>query len=177
MRTSPPTSCERRGFTLIELLVVMAVVVMLTMVVLPAFQAMFQSERERELNRFAATLRALCTEAVLRRLPYRLEVDLPEQRYIPQQREDDGTFGPIPNTRNLGEHRFPESIQMVDLLPYGATGGPITAHPVTIRIDATGFVDPFLLHLRSGTEDWTVRVEFTCHPQILAGYSDVLLEE
>ena len=176
MRTSLPTSSERRGFTLVELMVVMAIVVMLTAVVLPAFRAMFQSERERELNRIAATLRSLCTEAVLERTPFRLEIDLTEQRYTPQRRNVDGKFAPIPDSRNLGQHAFPEGIRMVDLLPYGATGGPVTARPVTIGIDASGFVDPFLLHLREGTEEWTLRVEFTCHPQIVAGYSDVLLE-
>jgi prepilin-type N-terminal cleavage/methylation domain-containing protein len=176
MRTFPPTTSERGGFTFVEIMVALAILTMLTVIALPAYRAMFQSEREREFNRLVATLRSLCTEAVLARKPHRLEIDLAEQRYLPLRKEEQGRFAPIANAKDLVEHRLPESIRMVELIPYGAKGSPVTSRVVTIGIDASGFIDPFLLHLREGAQDFTLRVGFICRPELLPGYGDASLQ-
>lgn len=154
----------------------LVIMTLLMLVALPAFRAMFETDRQRELNRLAATVRSLCTEAVLTRQAFRLEIDLPEQQYTPQVKDAAGRFIPIPDSRDLGTHKLPEAIRLVDVFPYGATAGAITARPVPIVIDRSGFIDPFLLHLREGRGDWTLRVGFTCRPEILPGYVVDLLE-
>jgi len=162
--------------TFIEIMVALVIMTLLMLVALPAFRVMFEGDRERELNRLVATVRSLCTEAVLGREAYRLQIDLPEQQYTPQIRDAAGRYVPIPGAKELAAHKLPGTVRLVDLFPYGATGGAITARPVSIAIDRSGFIDPFLLHVREGREDWTLRVGFTCRPEVLPGYVSELLE-
>jgi hypothetical protein len=83
---------------------------------------------------------------------------------------------PLPQGQPLAPHRLPESIRFVDVVPYGATGSPITLRSVFIQIDASGFIDPFLLHVRDNRDPWTLRVGFTCKPELISGHSDALLQ-
>jgi type II secretory pathway pseudopilin PulG len=162
--------------TFVEITVALVIMTLFMLVAMPAFRTVFESDRQREFNRLVATVRTLCTEAVLRRQAYRLEFDLPEQTYTPQVRDPYGRYVPIPESEQMGTHALPETIRLVDMLPYGATAGVVTARPVAIAIDRSGFIDPFLLHLREDSEEWTLRVGFTCRPEILPGYVSELLE-
>ena len=156
-------------------MVVLAVMTLLTVIAIPAFRTVFESQRDRELNRLMAILRQMCTDAVLTRSPLRLEIDLSAQEYRPLRRDNYGRFAPLPEGRPLAPHRLPESIRFVDVVPYGATGSPITLRTATIHIDASGFIDPFLLHVREKRDAWTLRVGFTCKPELISGHSDALL--
>lgn len=153
----------------------LVVLTVLTVVAIPAFRSVFEKERDRELNRFMAVLRQMCTDSVLKRAPLRLEIDLSAQEYRPLRRDAYGHYAPVAEGQPLAPRRLPESIRFIDLVPYGATGSPITSHIATVNIDASGFIDPFVLHVQENREPWTVRVGFTCKPELVSGHVDALL--
>ena len=176
MRTFLRRTCSGApGFTFVEVMVVLAVMTLLTVIAIPAFRTVFESQRDRELNRFMAILRQMCIDAVLNRSPLRLEIDLSAQEYRPLRRDSYGRFAPLPKGQPLAPRQLPESIRFVDVVPYGATGSPITVRTATIQIDSSGFIDPFLLHVRENHDPWTLRVGFTCKPELISGNSDALL--
>ena len=44
-------TCNRRWFTFVEVMVVLAIMTLISVIALPAFRAMYQSERERDERR------------------------------------------------------------------------------------------------------------------------------
>lgn len=174
-RKSGGPDTGRAGFTFIELLLVLAVMSLLLALAAPAFQTVLRSEREREMNRLASVIRVLRNEAILGQRRFRLRLDLEEGGYRVEERGPTGTYRPREEPALLRPHRLPEGLELVDAKVYGRTVDALEQRTVDVAIDASGYVTPFLLHLREGQQQWTLRVSgFTARTELLSGYRDEL---
>ncbi len=173
MRTFPPRiSSGRGGFTFVEVMVALAILTLMTLFVLPAFQSLLQGQREREIGRLASVIRLVRHEAILTRTPYRLTFNLDEGSYAVGKRNEAGEFAAVADVRALAPHQLPDELRLQDVMLYGNVNNRLTNQEVPIAFDPSGFMDPFLLHFQDGGEDWTFRVSFMGRSDALEGYSD-----
>jgi len=176
MRTYPVKTCSPprpRGFTLIELLLVLALASMILLIGLPAFQNMLQSPLQQEVNHATGLIRLLRNEAVLTNTRYRLMVDLKHNRYFVQRQDDLGTFETVADPRELRPHPLPRRMELEDLVLLGRTYRTDETEPIPIVVDASGYVDPFLLHFSyDGTEHTLRGSGFTGRLELVDGHVD-----
>ncbi|HKI98336.1 MAG TPA: prepilin-type N-terminal cleavage/methylation domain-containing protein [bacterium] len=177
MRTFPARTSSRPaaagGFTLIELLLVMALMAVVLVIALPAFQSLLQSTLQQEVNHTTGVIRLLRNEAVLSNTRYRLMLNVKGSRYSIERQNELGTYDPVQEPRELAPHRFPSGMVVQDLVLLGHTYDTHEADPVPIVIDASGYVDPFLLHFRLDDKDYTLRISgFTGRVELLDGHVD-----
>ncbi len=162
MRIFPARNCEHSsrtpGFTLIELLVVLALLSITLVMVMPALNGAFQSEREREILRISRLIRMIRNESVLTSRRHRILFDLPNNTYSVEWEDADGGFLTFDQPKNLRPHQIPKSLRMIEVLPGGQGARPIRDRPVYIMIDSSGFIDPFTLLLREGKAVHAIRV-------------------
>ncbi len=144
------------AITLIELLLVIALFTLTVSLVAPSFYGMLEGEREREMKRMVRVMRVARNEAVLTGHRHRIWFDLREHLYE-FEKEVDGVFEPYQRPRMMRPHRLPESLRMVDLMVLGEGSERIRDTRVSILIDNSGFMDPFMLHVRYGKEIFTMR--------------------
>ncbi len=160
----------RQGFTLLEMLVVLVLLSLIVGVSLPVFQTLLQGQVQRETTRLAGLIRALRNEAVLTRSDFRLVVSLKERAYWVEQRVD-GRYRPREEPPLLRKHVFPDAFRLTDLVVLGGSHTPLVERPVPLTVDASGFVDPFLLHFTVDNTDYTLKVTgFRADMDLLRGY-------
>ena len=145
-----------RGITLLELLLVLGLLTLLLVLVTPTFFSMFEGERDRETARLTRVLRVVRNEAVLTGRPQRVWFDLKANAYA-FEKEQNGEFVPYERPRMMLPHTLPDGLRMVDLMTVGRNSERIRDRRVSVVIDSSGYIDPFLLHLRHGTEPFTLR--------------------
>jgi prepilin-type N-terminal cleavage/methylation domain-containing protein len=145
------------GFTLLEVTVTLAVLALAAFLVMPAFQNLVQRDRASEAQRLRGVLRLLRNEAILTRTRYQVVIDLKGGRYHIERQTLDDKPQVVTEPRLLGEHRFPAGWTLKRMLIYGSTNEPLVERPVPIVIDASGFIDPFLLQFEESGEPWTLR--------------------
>ena len=169
--SSPPPGAA--AFTLVELLLVLALLSVVMLIGLPAFQSLLQSTLQREVNHATGVIRLLRNEAVLTNTRYRLMLNLKENRYFVERQDDLGRFATVEDLRELRPHKFPRELQVQDLVLLGRTFHTDEAEPVPILVDASGYVDPFLLHFTHDGSDYTLRGSgFTGRLELLTGHVD-----
>ncbi|MBI4084183.1 MAG: hypothetical protein HY423_16380 [Candidatus Lambdaproteobacteria bacterium] len=135
----------------------LAVLALAMFLAIPAFQNVVQRDRDSEAQRLRGVLRLLRNEAILTRTRYQLVLDLKAGRYHIERQTLDQQPQRVTEPRLLGEHRFPAGWSLKRVLVYGSTNEPLVERPVPIVIDASGFIDPFLLHFDERGEPWTLR--------------------
>ncbi len=146
----------RAGFTLLELLMVLALLTLSLVMVTPNFFSMLESEREREVSRLIRVMRLARNEAVLTGRRQRMWFDLKQNAYA-FEKEVDGVFEAYQRPRLMRAHQLPESLVIVDLMLVGSGSERIRSRRVPILIDHSGYMDPFMLHMRQGEEFFTIR--------------------
>lgn len=166
------TSSVRRGlpaFTLLEMLVVLVLLVLVAGIGLPAIQSLIQGPVQQETTRLASLIRMLRNEAVLTRTDFHLVIGLKEGSYWVEQRTGD-RFRVQEQPALLRKHRFPVAFTLNDLVVMG-NPTPIVEKPVPLTVDASGFMDPFLLHFTASGEAYTLKVTgFRADMDLLPGY-------
>jgi general secretion pathway protein H len=174
MRTSPARTSSAAGpagFTLIELLLVLALMSVILLIGLPAFQSLLQSSLQQEVNHLTGMIRLLRNEAVLSNTRYRIELLLKESRYWVERQDDTGNYEQVTDPRELAPHRLPAALQVQDLELLGRVYRANEPDPVPVIVDASGYVDPFLLHFADGDKNYTLRVSgFTGRVELLEGH-------
>lgn len=175
MRISPAriSSARQRpaGFTLIELMLVLVLTAIVLLVAMPAFQSLLEGTLEREVNRLTGVIRMLRNEAVLSNTRYRIMLDVKQNRYSVEKQNEFGTFDELSEPRELAPHHFPSGMKLQDLVLLGHTYDTDQADPVPIVVDASGYVDPFLLHFTDDSKPYTLRVTgFTGHIELVKGH-------
>lgn len=172
-RAIPAQGKRPAGITLIELLVVLGLTATMLMLAVPTFQNLLQGTLDREVNRLASVIRMLRNEAVLGNNYFRLMVNLEEQKIYVEKRDLQGNYYELSNPKILRAHTFPSSMTLRDVILFGKVIRPDDKKPVPIRIDPTGYIDPFLLHFKDGSNDYTLRVAgFTGRVKLVSGYVD-----
>jgi type II secretory pathway pseudopilin PulG len=157
----------------VELLIVLALLAVLLFLAVPTFQNLLQSTLQQEVNRLSGVLRLMRNEAVLTRTRYRLALHLKEGRYEVERQDEYGAYEVAADPRVLRPHAFPERLRVRALLLLGRVYRPDEPEPVAIVVDASGYVDPFLLHLTHGDDDYTLRVSgFTGRVELLEGHAE-----
>jgi Tfp pilus assembly protein FimT len=153
------------------MLVVIVVMSLIAGVSVPLFQNMLQGQVQRESTRLSRLIRVLRNEAVLTQTDFRLVIDLKEQSYWVEARAGD-QFKPRTDTSALRKYTFPASFRLTDLVVLGGMHAKNSEErPVPITVDATGFMDPFLLHFSVDGVDYTFKVAgFRAAVDLLNGY-------
>ncbi|HUJ77309.1 MAG TPA: prepilin-type N-terminal cleavage/methylation domain-containing protein [bacterium] len=174
MRTYPATPCRRgplpAGFTLLEVLVVLALLGLVLLIAVPAFQTLLQGAAQREVTRLTQVVRALRNEAILGRQAYRLVFSLGEGSYAVELRAPDGRFIPVERPTLLARHKLPGSFKLQDVVVLGQTYTPLNDRPAPVNLDESGFVDPFTIHFSVDGDPYTLKVAgFTADMSLLHG--------
>jgi len=159
------------GFTLMELMLVLALLGMVMLIALPAFQSLLQSSLQQEVNHISGVIRLLRNEAVLTNTRYRLMMDLKRSRYSVERQDEYGSYQPVSDPRELAPHGFPRQLELEDLVLLGRTYEPDEPDPLPIVVDASGYVDPFLLRFTVADEPYTLRVSgFAGQVELVPGH-------
>lgn len=179
MRTSPARTSDRggppAGFTLVELMIVLGLLVVLMFLAVPTFQNLLQSSLQQEVNRFTGVIRLLRNEAVLTNTRYRLMVDLKESGYFVERQDDLGGYDKVQDPRELSPHQLPAGIELRDLVLLGHLYRTDEPEPLPVVVDASGYIDPLLLHFTYDDAEYTLRVTgFTGRVELLEGYVEEL---
>jgi len=154
-----------------ELLLVLALLSVLMLIALPAFQNLLQSSLQQEINRVSGVIRLLRNEAVLTNTRYRLMLELKENRYFVERQDDVGVYEKVEDPKVLNPHRFPASLQVQHLLLLGRVYDTDETEAVPILVDSSGYIDPFLLQFKQDGTDYTLRVSgFTGRVELVTGY-------
>ncbi len=173
-----PAGGDRRrragpGITLVELMVVLLLLSLMAFLAVPAFQNLLQGPLDSEIKRLTGVMRLLRNEAVLTRTRFRLVFDLKRARYTVEERTRSGEFSERKEPKVLRPHQLPASFRLKDVVIYGRVRERKRDAVVPITIDASGFIDPFLLHFSEGGKDWTLKVlGFTGRVALEEGYVD-----
>jgi len=153
------------------LVVVLMGVIMLLAV--PTFQSLLQTPLQQEVGRLAGVIRLLRNEAVLTRSTYRLMLDLKRARYFVQRQDLEGNYTEVSDPKVLAPHDLPRSLELDDLSLLGRVYKTDEPEPLPVLVDASGYMDPFLLRLTYGDEAYTLRVAgFTGRVELVAGHVD-----
>lgn len=145
------------GFTFIELMVVMALLSLILLLAVPAFQGLMRGTKEKELGRLTGVMRSLRTEAILARKTFRLMFDIKQGLYSVEERDSFGEYRERNQPEILASHEFPPSMVMVELLIFGNRYDRLREDPIPIRIDSSGFVDPFVIHFNIDGKPWSLK--------------------
>ena len=174
MRTFPARISRRprpAGFTVVELVLVLMLLGVILLLGIPAFQNLLQNTLQAEAGRLAGVIRLLRNEAVLTRSTYRLLLDLRQGAYSVQRLDDAGAYRDVTDPRVLAPHALPTQVKVVALTLLGRTYRPDEPEPLPVQVDSSGYLDPFLLWLTHGDEDFTLRVSgFTGKVELLDGH-------
>jgi prepilin-type N-terminal cleavage/methylation domain-containing protein len=173
MQTSAARTSRGRtraqAFTLLEMLVVLVLLSLIAGIGIPAVQAVLQGQTQREATRLAALIRTLRNESVLTRTDFRLVFSLKERAYWVEERKD-GRFRLREEPSLLRKHAFPAAFTLTDLSILGGTS-PAGDRPVPLTVDASGFMDPFLLHFTVNGDPYTLKVSgFRADMDLQPGY-------
>lgn len=164
-------------------MLVLGLLVVLMALAMPTFQNLLQSTLQQEVNRLTGVVRLLRNEAVLTNTRYRLMLDLEEGRYSVERQDELGSFVPVSDPRVLSPHAFPRQFVLQDVLLLGKLYRPEESglsepEPLPVVVDASGYVDPFLLHFTHDEEAYTIRVSgFTGRVELLTGRVEELESE
>lgn len=159
------------GITLFELLIVLGLTASVLLMAVPTFQNLLQGALDREVNHLASVIRMLRNDAVLGNNHFRLMLDLQKHKMYVEKRDFQGEYFEISTPKILGSHNFPSSMTLRDVTLFGKIIRPEDKIPVPIRIDPTGYIDPFLLHFKDGSSEYTLRVTgFTGRVNLVSGY-------
>ena len=178
MRTSPPSNSEAPrprppGFTLVELMLVLGLLMVVMFLAVPTFQGLLQGSLQEEVNRLSGVIRLLRNEAVLTNTRYRLLLDLEQGRYAVERQDVLGGYETVREPRVLSPHDFPPELAVAELELLGRVYRPDEPEPLPVVVDASGYVDPFLLRFTHEDEEYTLRVSgFTGNVELLEGYVD-----
>lgn len=154
-----------------EVFLVLFLLSLVMLLVMPSFQSMIQGGLQREVNRLIGVMRLVRNEAVLTHTAFQLVWELEEASYQVEAADDDGQFVARQDPPELRRHQWPKDFKIRDMVMFGRTVRTEPEVRVAIRIDPSGFMDPFLLHLRRGETDYTLRVAgFTGRLELLEGY-------
>jgi hypothetical protein len=151
-------------------MLVLALLGMVMMLAVPAFQSLLQGSLEREINRLTGVVRLLRNEAVLTRRPFRIVFYLKQAKYQVEERTPFGEYVVRQDPKSLRPHRFPESFVLREMVVFGSRFDRLRDQPVPVSINASGFIQPFLLHFSEDGELWTLKVEgFSAEMKLVAG--------
>ena len=148
----------RGGFSLLELLAVLLLMGLLLGIGLPAFQNMLQGGLQREVKRLTGILRLLRNEAVLTRTPFQLIIDLDGHAYRVEEEDPDGELIPRDDPAEFRRHELPSGFELQEFELFGQGGQVIQNGEVGVRVDSSGFMDPFLLRFIFEEKPYTLRV-------------------
>ena len=156
-----------------ELMLVLALLGVVMLIALPAFQNLLQSTLQQEVNRITGVIRLMRNEAVLTNTRYRLMLSLKDNRYFVERQDDLGSYETVKDPKVLSPHRFPADWQSEELLLLGRIFRNDEPDPVPVVVDSSGYVDPFLLHFTQAGENYSLRVSgFTGRVELVNGYVD-----
>jgi prepilin-type N-terminal cleavage/methylation domain-containing protein len=165
-----PKCSLRQGFTLLEMLVVLVLLALMAGISMPVFQSLLIGPVQREATQLASLIRALRNEAVLTRTDFHLVIDPKARTYWVEQRTDQG-FRKKEEPAMLRPHLLPASFVVQDVSVLGTTTSLLDERPIPLTVDASGFVDPFLLHFSADGTDYTFKVSgFRAELDLLVGY-------
>ena len=140
------------------------------LLVVPAFQSLLQDSLDKEINRLTGVLRLIRNEAVLSRKSFRLMFYLKEGRYVVEEETGFGTYAPRNQPQVLAPHTFPASFVLRELVVTGSRFERRREKPVPIRINSSGFIQPFNLFFSESGDPWTLKVKgFTGKMSLEAG--------
>ncbi len=130
-------------------MVVIALAALLAGYVVPRFSAFFVTPLETEYQHLVKVLKLLRNDAILRSRSYCLAFDLKSQQMHPGLVES----GNCPDQKKpeadwpdwMKKHDFPEELVLMEARFASETGDFSPAESFAVRIDASGFVTPFLL--------------------------------
>ena len=153
------------------MLVVLLVLSLIAGVSDPLFQTLIEGQVQREATRLSRLIRILRNEAVLTQTDFRLVLDLKAQAYWVESRSGD-TYKVRTEAAVLRKHTLPDTMHIVDLVVLGGVHTrEAEERPVSITVDSSGFVDPFLLHFTSDGAEYTFKVTgFRTGVDLLNGY-------
>lgn len=154
-----------------ELMLVLGLLVVVMFLAVPTFQNLLQGSLAEEVNRFAGVIRLLRNEAVLTNTRHRLLLDLEQGRYAVERQDVLGSYEPVGEPRVLSPHDFPPELVVTELELLGRVYRPDEPEPLPVVVDASGYVDPFLLRFTHEDGEYTLRVSgFTGDVELLEGY-------
>lgn len=154
-------------------MLVLALLGMVMMLAVPAFQSLLQDSLDKEINRLTGVLRLIRNEAVLTRKTFRLMFHLKEGRYSIEEKTAFGNFVPRGDPKALMPHQFPASFVLKDIVVLGNRFERRREAPVPVVVNNSGFVQPFLLHFSEDGKPWTLKVRgFTAKITLEAGDVD-----
>jgi hypothetical protein len=152
---------------------VLALLSVVMLLALPAFQNLLQSSLQQEVNHLSGVIRLLRNEAVLSNTRYRLMLNLKGNAYAVERQDEQGSYVKVSDPRVLAPHRFPAALQVQALLLLGRTYRTDEPDPLPIIVDASGYVDPFLLQFTHDGADYTLRCSgFTGRLELVSGHVD-----
>jgi len=169
------TSGDCAGFTLVEIGLVLLIITIAAAFTVPKLRNRSHAELVSHTRRLALTFRFLKNEAILNGRVYRLVYDLNRQRYWVESAAalDDATGFTRDTTILARGTALPDPVGFTDVfLPM--TAGKIVEGLATTQFYPTGEIDPTVLHLGNGEEDYTLYVEpFMGRVSVTPGYYDV----
>ncbi len=154
-------------------MLVVGLLAIVMLLALPAFQNLLQGTVQREVNRLAGVIRLLRNEAVLTNSRFRLVLELSEGGYRVEERDAFGDYALREHPDELRPHRFAPGLEVQDVLLLGRVLRADREDTVPIVVDASGYVDPFVLHFTEDGEPYTLRVEgFTGRVSLERGHAE-----
>lgn len=143
------------GFTLLELVVVLALLALAATLVVPRLPAMQESRLRASARQLSAQLRYLDERAVAGKVPYRLRLNLDEQKIDVVQKTATGDEAP-PDDPYLQRSPLQEGVIIRDLRTERL--GTISSGTVRISYGPGGLSESFLIHLAiPGGSEMTVQ--------------------
>jgi general secretion pathway protein H len=132
----------KSGFTLLELIVVIFIISLSLMLIMPAFWISDESILKTEARHFSSTLRYIHDEAIGKKQPYLLLVNLDRNTW---------GFNSEKETRNF---IVKKDIRIKDIVI--PSHGEISQGEITVVFGPLGPEEPIVLHLQKGEAEYTI---------------------
>lgn len=132
----------KSGFTLLELIVVIFIISLSLMLIMPAFWISDERILKTEARHFSSTLRYIHDEAIGKKQPYLLRVNL-----------DRNTWG-FNSEKETRSFTVKEDIRIKDIVI--PSHGEISQGEITVVFGPLGPEEPIVLHLQKGEAQYTI---------------------
>lgn len=162
---------KQAGFTLIEIMVVLVILAMTAALVLPRLPDTEAGKVKSSARNLASGIRFLNDRAIMTKGVYRLRLSLSDGSATISQISPTG-LETAPDDQFMNRSMIEEGVAIEDVTDPQL--GTVTEGQVLLHFGPGGNRDPFIIHLKGGTQQYTVIV----YPsggkvQVLEGYQEM----
>ena len=156
------------GFSFLELLVVLFLMGLMATLVIHQFFAAFEKTNRLEFQHLNRLFTLLRTDSILSSTQYFVIFDPKTQSYHVEQQQKEGGRIKVETPKMLRPHAFPKNFTLENLALMQKEATARTQYfllriappkPLTVQVDRSGFVTPFVLFFRYEEEVWIIQTK------------------